>query len=67
MPRASNSFSGHKTFCQRSMIVRAMGADGEQFRAGMNEQHFLLADMPNQPSINKISECNAVRKVGTGW
>ena len=67
MPRASNSSSGHETFCQRSMIVRAMGADGEQFRAGMNKQHFLLADMPNQPSINKISECNAVRKVGTGW
>ena len=42
-----------------------MGADGEQFGTDLDKQHFLLADVANKPSINKIGERNTLRKVGT--
>ena len=48
MPRAAYGISHHQPVGERSVIVAAMGIDGENVLAGTHQQHLFIADMTEQ-------------------
>ena len=66
MPGATNAVADNDAVDQRAVIVCAVRIDREYFRAGMHQQDLLLADMPDQFSIGKISERHALRQIRPG-
>ena len=62
MPRAANGVADHKTIGERPMIMRAMGRDGEDFRASADKQH-LLAETLARAMVMFLRNCRAPLRV----
>ena len=54
MPRAADGFADRKAVYERSMVVAAMGVDGENLGTRNNQQDFVVADMADTRSA-KVS------------
>jgi hypothetical protein len=63
MPRTAHAFAGHQALGERSMIMRAMRADGEDFIAASHQQHLFVADMAQKLAVDKILDGDALRQV----
>lgn len=66
MPGAAHGVFDNEAFAQRSAVMGAGGADGEEFFAASGQKHRLVADMANhRRAIGKLREFNSFRKIGT--
>lgn len=63
VPRTAHRFPNYDAVRKRSMIMAAVSADREQFRTRANQQHFLVADVANQPTIDEVGERNTLRQI----
>ena len=50
MPRTPNAGADDKAFGERTVVVRAMRADGKRAIADARQQHVLVTDLPEQHS-----------------
>src|SRR5580692_588871 len=48
MPGTANGFRHHEPLRKRAVIMRALRSDREDFRADLDEQHALIADMTKE-------------------
>jgi hypothetical protein len=55
MPWAPNRVFDDEAIDERSMIVRAMGSDGEYFGPAAHEQHLVAADMADH--LSAVGKC----------
>ena len=65
MPRAAHGVADHEPLGERAVIVRAMGADGEDLVAALHQQHLLVADMAEKLAVDEIRERDTLGKVRT--
>jgi hypothetical protein len=64
MPRTAHSFADDKALSERAVIVRAMGADGEDSTVGTRQQNVVVADMAKQcAAVRQRIDGNAKGKV----
>src|SRR5438876_7999530 len=63
MPRTAHAFAGHQALGERSMIMRAMCADGEDFITASYQQHLLIADIAQKFAVDEILDCDTLREV----
>ena len=50
MPGTAHGVADHEALGERTVVVRAMGADREQLRAAPHQQDLVVADMTEQLS-----------------
>ena len=65
MPGTAHAFAGYETLGQRAVIMRAMGADGEDFAAALHQQHLFVADMAEELAVDEIRERDTLGEVRT--
>ena len=64
MPRTSYGVVDDQPFRERTAIMGADGADGEDFRSPAREQHRLLSDMAEElASVRQVGERDPLREV----
>src|SRR5436190_16775977 len=63
MPRTAHAFADDQALGERSMIMRAMRADGEDFITASHQQHLLVADMAQEFAVDEILDCDTLREV----
>ena len=67
MPRTSYGVVDDQPFGERTAIMGADGADGEDFRSPPREQHLLLSDMAEQlASVRQVGRGDPLREVWAG-
>ena len=65
MPRASHGIADHDAVGQRSVVVRAMGADGEERVAALHEQRVFSIDFAgHHPPFAQIIDRNSTAEIG---
>jgi len=65
MPGAADRVADNEPIHQRTVVVRAVGADREHLRPTPHQQNLLVADMAGQlAAIGKLGERNALRQIG---
>src|SRR5450759_3025979 len=64
VPGASNGIPDYEPFFDRSVVMAALGCNGENLGPALNKQDFLVAHMPQEFSIGKLSKRNALGQVG---
>ena len=63
MPRTTNGGADHKSLRERSVIVAAMGVDGEYLGTGADEHNTFIAYVPQQGLAGEVVQGNALREV----
>ncbi len=63
MPRTVHALAGDETLGERTMIMCAMRADGEDFITAPHQQHLLIADMAQKFAVDEILDCDTLCEV----
>ena len=66
MPGAADAAVGHEPVGKRTVIMAAMGVDGEYLGPRAHQQNFLIADMAEQGLAVEIGRCNALCEIRPG-
>ncbi len=65
MPGAAHGVADQQSFGERTVIVAARRADGEQLGAGPRQQHLLVADMAEKhAAVGEVGEGNTLAQIG---
>ena len=64
VPGASNAVTDYEPFTERSVVMAALGCNGEYLDPVLNKQDLLVAHMPQEFSICKLRKRNALGQVG---
>ena len=66
VPWAADDLAIDKTFGERSVVMAAMGIEGEDVRSRSNQDDLLLADMAQQGGAGEFRQGDALGEVGSG-
>ena len=67
MPRAAHGVADHDAVGERTVIMRAMGADREHLRPATHQENLVIAGMTDElAAIGKLREVNALHQIWTG-
>ena len=65
MPGTADGVVNHQPFCKRTVIVAAVGIDGDHLRADLHQEHFIAGDVTEQFAIGEIGRHYALRQIGS--
>src|SRR5437667_239667 len=67
MPGAAHGVADYDAIGERTVIMRAMGADREQLRPATHQENLVIAGMTDElAAIGKLRERNALHQIRTG-
>ena len=66
MPGATDAAAGHEPVGERTVIVAAMGVDGEYLRPRAHQENFLIADVAEQGLALEIGCGNPLCEIRSG-
>src|SRR5262249_42371068 len=65
VPRGPDRVADNETLGERTAVVRAGRADGEEFLATARQEHGVISDMPgDHAAVGNITERDTLREVG---
>ncbi len=67
VPGAADAFAVHQAVGKRTVIMAAMGVDGENLRSRTHQQDFIVADMAKQGRAGEVGRRDTQRQIGAGW
>jgi hypothetical protein len=67
MPGTAHGIVDNEALRERTVVVGALGADGEKVSAATHEQNRILSDMAGQlGSVRQFARGNSQRQIGAG-